>query len=130
MTPALILAALASLPSPANLRCAALAPSSVVAAETHRVSGTMMLAIAYKESRCNPAAVGSCGEVGAWQTLPRYAKTDGDAHDGARMLARWKRRADGNTTRALQAYNAGHKGLASVAGVGYAQAVLRIARWL
>lgn len=126
-TATLILAALATMPAPVSMRCAALAPSAVVAAEAHRHAPATVLAIAYVESRCNPRAVGSLREQGAWQVLPAYAQTHGDADDGARMLKRWKRRSRGALLSAVRAYNAGSKGLSGVAGNGYAARVLAVA---
>lgn len=126
-TATLILAALVILPAPANLRCAALAPSAVVAAEAHGHAPATVLAVAFVESRCNPRAIGSLKERGAWQVLPRYAQTHGDADDGARMLARWVKRSRGALLPALRAYNAGNRGLSGVAGNGYAARVMAVA---
>lgn len=126
MTP-LILAALVSLPSPANLRCAALAPASVLAAEAHAVPSRLVLALAYRETRCKPWVVGGVGEVGAWQVRPEYAHTSGDAHDGARMFARWMKRARRDVVKATRAYNAGQCGLRGKCGNEYARAVLATA---
>lgn len=125
-TPLLCLAVLAAEPTPLAVRGCALAPAAVAAAEAHGHDPRLLLAVAYVESRWTPGAVGSRGELGAWQTLPRYG--DGSADAAGRILARWRARAGGDVRVALRAYNAGRRGLRGVAGVRYAARVVALSR--
>lgn len=125
MTHLLLLAALSTLPQPSALRCASLVPQAVVAAKAHGESAAVLLAVAYTETRCKTWLVGSVGELGAWQVRPAYARSGGDADDGGRMLARWRKRCG---KRALACYNAGFCGR-KACGTGYqkkVQAAVRI----
>lgn len=99
-----------------------------LAAETADVSAELLLAMAWRESRLRTDVVGTHGERGAWQVLPRYG--DGSARSAAAILTQWRLRARGRLRTALGAYNAGNCGLRSKCGAAYASAVLAVERQL
>ncbi len=79
------------------------------------LSPDLVEAVAWNESRLRPGLVSRAGAVGEMQLMPSTARTLGvDPNDsrqnyrgGAAYLARLLRRYDGDTIRALAAYNAG-----------------------
>ena len=109
-----------------GLRACALAVPVAVASERHGHDPRTLMAIGWVESRWHVGAIGTSGETGPWQVLPRYQQSGGDADDAARMLARWKVRSRGALVPALRAYNAGNKGLSGVAGNAYAARVVAV----
>lgn len=99
-----------------------------LAAETADVSAELLLAVAWRESRLRTDLVGTHGERGAWQVLPKYG--DGSARSAAAILTQWHRKARGRLQTALGAYNAGNCGLRGKCGAAYAMAVLSVERHL
>jgi len=93
-------------------------------------------AVEYVESRSDPLAVSSCGCVGLMQVCPRWAivpqqelfDQDTNRMEGARILAYWHKRANGNWRKALAGYRCGNGGLKGKCGRKYAAHVLRLAR--
>lgn len=84
------------------------------------------------ESRGNQFAISSEGCLGLYQICPRYTPLPRWAlfvpalsrAEAARQLTLWRKRARGDTTTALAAYNCGNAGLRGVCGKGYATLVL------
>lgn len=89
-------------------------------------------AVEHIESRGDPAAVSASGCVGLLQVCPQWSRyTAAQLRDptinrleGARMLRYWHRRAHGDWSRALAAYQCGNGGLRGTCGRGYARRVL------
>ena len=79
----------------------------------------LVRSITWHESRGNPAAVSPAGAVGLMQVMPAWSKVPRWAlfvpyvnrAEGCRILARWRKRAGGNLSVALAAYNGGNVGL-------------------
>jgi len=78
------------------IRGCALTPWAVEAAQFHGVDATLLMAIAYQETRFKPWLRGSSGEAGAWQTMPRWVgltpkelQGQPGAQAAADMLKRW-----------------------------------------
>ncbi|MDB5738167.1 MAG: transglycosylase [Sphingomonas bacterium] len=94
---------------------AAFRASLAQAAETARVSPTLLAALVWQESRWRPAALSARGARGLTQLMPVTARAlavdSGDAEanlaGGARYLRNMLDMFDGNVERALAAYNAG-----------------------
>lgn len=97
-----------------------LAPAEIAqaiqdASVRHAVSAPLVEAVAWQESRFNPAAVSPKGALGVMQLMPATARQLGiDARDaraniegGARYLSQMLQRFQGDIPRALAAYNAG-----------------------
>lgn len=97
-------------------RGCSMAPQFVESAERHNQDPYLLAAIAWKESGFDPQKVGSSGECGVMQVLPRYSRftckqmqaADG-IEAGARALEGWK--GSGSWARALYRYNCGYKTL-------------------
>jgi hypothetical protein len=95
------------------------------AAARHQLSEQLVAAVAWRESRFDPAAVSPKGARGVMQLMPETARRLGvDAGDpvanidgGADYLARMIRRFDGDLTKALAAYNAGPEAVERYRGV-------------
>lgn len=109
------------------------------AADKHQVAESVLVGIFWRESRFNPAAVGSLGEIGLGQFLPIAAKDIGVSFDSlkadpaaqidaaAKLLALNRSRAGGNIVTAIRAYNVGIGRAKSdgMAGLSYAADVLK-----
>lgn len=91
----------------------------------HSVSAPLVEAVAWQESRFNPAAVSPKGALGVMQLMPATARQlgvdAGDTHanieGGALYLSRMLRRFEGDIPRALAAYNAGPEAVQRYGGV-------------
>lgn len=86
------------------------------AAQAHGLPPALLRAVAWVESRGNPAAVSPAGAMGILQLMPRTARGLGVADPldpaqnidgGARYLKQLINRFDGDTGRALAGYNWG-----------------------
>ena len=118
------------------LRGCALAPHVAEASESHGHDPRVVMAIGWVETRWKPWLIGSSGERGALQVLPRFSglrpaelsQASVGVWAGAGALARWRKRASGNLRRSVQAYNAGNAGLKGLAGIEYADQVLALSR--
>jgi soluble lytic murein transglycosylase-like protein len=96
-----------------------------LSAERHRLSPRLVEAVAWRESRLNPAAVSPKGARGVMQLMPATAARLGvDAGDlagnidaGAAYLAELMRRFDGDLVRSLAAYDAGPEAVRRYGGV-------------
>ncbi len=118
-------------PSMARRGVAAAVPSAEIAetiraaSERHQVNERLVEAVAWRESGFNPLAVSPKGARGVMQLMPGTARLLGvDARDpagnidgGADYLSRMIRRFDGDTARALAAYNAGPEAVERYHGV-------------
>jgi soluble lytic murein transglycosylase-like protein len=123
-----------------------LAPSPAVtqaieaASARHQVDPRLAEAVAWRESRLDPAAVSPKGARGVMQLMPGTALALGvDAADpagniegGVDYLSRMIRRFGGDLTKAVAAYNAGPEAVERYGGVppyaetiAYVDAVLR-----
>ncbi len=109
----------------ASIPTAEIAETIRAASERHQVSERLVEAVAWRESGFNPAAVSPKGARGVMQLMPGTARLLGvDARDpagnidgGADYLSRMIRRFDGNTAKALAAYNAGPEAVERYRGV-------------
>lgn len=85
---------------------------------------SLLVAVAWEESRMNPHASSSAGARGLLQLMPRTASALGTNPDdprasisaGARYLSEMLRRFGGNLELALAAYNAGPTAVAKAGG--------------
>lgn len=86
------------------------------AAEAYGIDPNLLRAQAWAESRNNPSAVSPAGAQGLMQIMPGTGKELGlkdpydpwqSAYAGAKYLGQQLRRFDGDTDKALAAYNAG-----------------------
>lgn len=97
-------------------------PPIVQEAAAHNIPPALVDAVVRIESRYDPTAVGSVGEVGLMQVRPKTAALLGfqglsadlaepqtNLHYGVSYLARAWRLADGDLCRALMKYRAGHR---------------------
>jgi len=90
-------------------------PVIEAASRANNLSDRLLEAVAYAESRFNPAALSPAGAVGLMQLMPATAREMGldpahaaeNAHGGGLYLRRMLDRYDGDLIRALSAYNAG-----------------------
>ena len=110
-----VTAPIAATPSAPAHAQASVAELLVRSAERHQLSPRLVEAVAWRESRFNPAAVSAKGARGVMQLMPATAAAMGvDAADvegnidgGAAYLSLLMRRFDGDLVRTLAAYNAG-----------------------
>lgn len=118
--------AIAQVPAPVRPAARADLGAQVrLAAERSGVSAKVIEAVAWRESRFDPAAISPKGAVGVMQLMPATAKTLGvDPRDaaanidgGAAYLASLLKSFDGDLTLALAAYNAGPDAVRRYAGV-------------
>jgi len=86
------------------------------AATSAGLSRDLVFAVAYVESRYNPEAISAVGAMGLMQIMPALAASYGvvdpfdpseNARAGAAYLAKLIRRYEGDTRKALAAYNWG-----------------------
>ncbi len=104
---------------------AATAAAIHAAAERHQVDEKLVTAVAWQESGYNPRAVSPKGARGVMQLMPGTARALGvDASDpdsnidgGAQYLGQMVRRFNGDTAKALAAYNAGPGAVERYGGV-------------
>ena len=115
----------------AKRRAAAVAPPPETAeaihaaAERHQVDEGLVTAVAWQESGFNPRAVSPKGARGVMQLMPATAQALGvDISDqrsnidgGADYLGQMMRRFNGDTAKALAAYNAGPGAVERYGGV-------------
>ncbi len=96
------------------------------ASKRYNVPANLLKAVAKVESNFNPNATSRCGAMGVMQLMPRTAKWLGvnDAYNaqenimgGAKYLSQLLRQFDGDTARALAAYNAGPGRVSKAGGV-------------
>ncbi len=129
---------------PSSVPTAEIAETIRAAAARHQVDERLVEAVAWRESGFNPAAVSPKGARGVMQLMPGTARLLGvDAGDpagnidgGADYLSRMIKRFDGDTAKALAAYNAGPEAVERYRGVppyaetiAYVDAILaRVAR--
>jgi soluble lytic murein transglycosylase-like protein len=112
-------------PKPAAAAPAEVSRAIDEAAQRHAVSAPLAKAVAWQESRFNPAAVSPKGALGVMQLMPGAARTLGvDAGDlkgniegGVVYLGQMLQRFGGDLPRALAAYNAGPGAVARYGGV-------------
>ncbi|MDB5480262.1 MAG: lytic transglycosylase [Caulobacteraceae bacterium] len=103
----------------------AVAEAIDAASARHQMDPRLAEAVAWRESRFNPAAVSPKGARGVMQLMPGTALALGvDAADpagniegGVDYLSRMIRRFDGDLTKALAAYNAGPEAVERYGGV-------------
>ncbi|HJV23908.1 MAG TPA: transglycosylase SLT domain-containing protein [Holophagaceae bacterium] len=114
------------------------------AAATERLDPALVRALIQVESRFNPEARSPMGALGLMQVMPATARRLGFAHPehleenlriGTRFLRQLMDRYNGDTAKALMAYNAGPEALDRARGEApteesrvYAMAVLELAR--
>lgn len=118
----------------------ALADATAASAREHGLRQTLLLAVAWRESRWDPRAVSRTGDWGVWQLNPRWPQY-GTAHgtcnaipeaclhvqaQAAGALLAHRRRRCRTLYRALTAYHWGGCDLEP----GYARRVLWAERWL
>jgi soluble lytic murein transglycosylase-like protein len=104
---------------------AATADAIHVAAQRHQVDERLVTAVAWRESGFNQGAISPKGAQGVMQLMPETARSLGvDASDaysnidgGADYLSRLMRRFNGDTVKALAAYNAGPAAVDRYGGV-------------
>lgn len=96
------------------------------ASEKYSVPVNLLKAVAKAESGFNPKATSRCGAIGVMQLMPGTAKALGvtDAYDptqnimgGAKYLSQMLRRFNGDTSKAVAAYNAGAGSVIKYGGV-------------
>jgi soluble lytic murein transglycosylase-like protein len=95
------------------------------ASARHQVDPRLAEAVAWRESRFNPAAVSPKGARGVMQLMPGTAlsmgvdaaDTAGNIEGGVGYLSRMIRRFGGDLTKALAAYNAGPEAVERYGGV-------------
>lgn len=96
------------------------------ASEKYDVPVNLLKAVAKAESGFNPKATSSCGAMGVMQLMPGTAKALGvtDAYDptqnimgGAKYLSQMLSRFNGDTSKAVAAYNAGAGSVIKYGGV-------------
>lgn len=112
-------------PPAARLAPAEVAQAIQEASARHSLSAPLVEAVAWQESRFNPAAVSPKGARGVMQLMPETARRLGvDAADpkaniegGVTYLAEMLRRFGGSLPLALAAYNAGPEAVARHGGV-------------
>ncbi len=103
----------------------AVAEAIHAASARHQVDEHLVEAVAWQESGFNTAALSPKGARGVMQLMPQTARALGvDATDpasnidgGADYLSQMLRRFDGDTTKALAAYNAGPEAVERYRGV-------------
>lgn len=97
----------------------AIIPLIIAAATAQGIDPTVAVAVAWNESRLNPSAIGSVGEVGLFQIRPEYSKVPRlhlfnprmNVEEGVRKLAEAKRRCKHQRNNSwLTCYNAGVTG--------------------
>jgi soluble lytic murein transglycosylase-like protein len=89
----------------------------------------LAVAVAYHESRFNPAATGRAGEAGLFQLLRVHDwSINGNTYAGVAHLSAVIRQAGGDERLGLATYNGGPGGARSARCQRYAAAVLAIAR--
>jgi soluble lytic murein transglycosylase-like protein len=113
-------------PPPATGASQAAVTQAIDAASArHQVDPRLAEAVAWRESRFNPAAVSPKGARGVMQLMPGTAlsmgvdaaDTAGNIEGGVGYLSRMIRRFDGDLTKALAAYNAGPEAVERYGGV-------------
>ena len=128
-----------ALQSAVNLSAGDLDSIFEAASKRYNVPVNLLKAVAKVESNFNPNATSRCGAMGVMQLMPRTAKWLGvsDAYNaqenimgGAKYLSQLLRQFDGDTARALAAYNAGPGRVSKAGGVpafaqGYVDKVMR-----
>ena len=95
------------------------------ASARHQVDPRLAEAVAWRESRFNPAAVSPKGARGVMQLMPGTAlsmgvdaaDTAGNIEGGVGYLSQMVRRFGGDLTKALAAYNAGPEAVERYGGV-------------
>jgi len=96
----------------------------------------LLAAVEHIESRGAWTAKSSAGCIGVMQVCPRFSPVKPNwllwipvinRAAGAHALSYWHKRAHGNWSLALAAYNCGNAGLRGRCGRGYARRVLSIA---
>lgn len=95
------------------------------AAVRHNVSSSLVVAVAWQESRWNQSALSPKGARGVMQLMPATARglgvdagdLDGNVEGGTAYLAQLMRRFDGDIVRSLAAYNAGPEAVLRYDGV-------------
>jgi len=96
------------------------------AARRHGVDPKLVLAVAEAESGFSPSAVSSAGAIGVMQLMPETAKMLGvrniydyreNADAGVRYLKQMLIKFDGDTEKALAAYNAGPDAVVRYGGI-------------
>lgn len=125
----------ATVPAPPPAVAAAIHDS----AQRHRVDEGLVTAVAWQESRYRTDAVSPKGARGTMQLMPSTARvlgvdsdsTDGNIEGGVVYLSKMMQRYDGDTARALAAYNAGPGAVDRAGGVppyretqGYVHAIM------
>jgi soluble lytic murein transglycosylase-like protein len=96
----------------------------MAASKKYRISGRLIEAVAWQESRFNPHAVSPKGAKGVMQLMPATARELGvdpgepsqNIEGGAAYLSLLMRRFDGDLLQALSAYNAGPGAIARYGG--------------
>ena len=78
------------------------------AAQSTQIPPSLLVSLAWYESRLNTAAVSRRGAVGALQVMPMWLKGRTPIESGAAALVWWRTRANG-WRQAVAMYNAGHK---------------------
>jgi hypothetical protein len=104
---------------------AAVAAAIHASAERHQVDAGLVTAVAWQESHFNNSAVSRKGARGTMQLMPGTARvlgvdstsTEGNVEGGVVYLAQMMRRYDGDTAKALAAYNAGPERVDRFGGV-------------
>lgn len=87
-------------------------PAALVAAVKHSPMANLLISVAIEESRGDPVAIGSAGELGAWQVKPSdwgSVPKDiyGQAYQAERIIRSLLISTKGNKKKALALYNGG-----------------------
>lgn len=104
---------------------AAVAAAIHASAERHQVDENLVTAVAWQESHYQTHAVSPKGARGTMQLMPATARrlgvdassTEGNVEGGVVYLSRMMARYDGDTAKALAAYNAGPERVDRYGGV-------------